>query len=475
MSRQVANPSGSAAPEGEQIGQLWGADPVVLHDRLWATRGIQVVRGDEAGVDRSGPGLYLLLRPNEMVELPVGAILRQLHWLRVKALRIRVVDRSRASYTETVDAEADGRFVAIKRHYNPAAHASGRCWITPDANLARRWARVSSSGGDWADMRRDLPRDSLGAMRCEGSIFASDEPGESERWFRAVGTSWTEVSDAFEGVYQFQPGVWVHESVEVPRSVRFCGTAWVGAGVELPENSIVLGPVLLPDAADSDTTLSPLSWEDAYSPHGRLLPMMRAPGLRRITKRAFDICFSAAVLLAFLPVFPILMLLIYLEDGRPFFFAHTRQTSGGRDFPCYKFRTMVNNADEMKAQLEAENVCDGPQFFIENDPRVLKCGAWMRRFQFDEIPQFWNVLLGHMSVVGPRPSPDKENQYCPAWREARLSVRPGLTGLWQVRRTREPQTDFQEWIKYDLEYVRRQSWPMDLWIITETVKKVIGG
>ncbi|MFG0257714.1 MAG: sugar transferase, partial [Phycisphaerales bacterium JB043] len=88
---------------------------------------------------------------------------------------------------------------------------------------------------------------------------------------------------------------------------------------------------------------------------------------------------------------------------------------------------------------------------------------------------FWNVLLGHMSVVGPRPSPDKENQYCPAWREARLSVRPGVTGLWQVRRTREPETDFQEWIQYDLEYVQHQSWKLDLWIIIQTVRHIIGG
>ncbi len=77
-----------------------------------------------------------------------------------------------------------------------------------------------------------------------------------------------------------------------------------------------------------------------------------------------------------------------------------------------------------------------------------------------------------MSVVGPRPSPDKENQYCPAWREARLSVRPGVTGLWQVRRTRAPETDFQEWIRYDLEYVTHESWRLDVWIILQTIRKI---
>ena len=97
----------------------------------------------------------------------------------------------------------------------------------------------------------------------------------------------------------------------------------------------------------------------------------------------------------------------------------------------------------------------------------------MRKYKIDEFPQFINVLLGHMSIVGPRPSPDKENQYCPAWREARLSVRPGITGLWQVASERKPQTDFQEWIRYDLEYVQTNSWRLDLAIIFATIKKIL--
>jgi lipopolysaccharide/colanic/teichoic acid biosynthesis glycosyltransferase len=134
---------------------------------------------------------------------------------------------------------------------------------------------------------------------------------------------------------------------------------------------------------------------------------------------------------------------------------------------------MRKNAELMKDELARMNQADGPQFFIENDPRVLKVGKVLRKLQLDELPQFINVLLGHMSVVGPRPSPDKENQYCPAWREARLSVRPGVTGLWQVRRTRAPETDFQEWIRYDLEYVQRQSFRLDMWIIWTTVRQIL--
>jgi lipopolysaccharide/colanic/teichoic acid biosynthesis glycosyltransferase len=96
----------------------------------------------------------------------------------------------------------------------------------------------------------------------------------------------------------------------------------------------------------------------------------------------------------------------------------------------------------------------------------------LRRLQLDEIPQFLNVLVGDMSVVGPRPSPYSENQYCPGWREARLSVRPGMTGLWQIRRTRADGADFQEWIRYDIEYVERATFRMDLYIIAKTIALV---
>ncbi|MCK4960619.1 MAG: sugar transferase, partial [Planctomycetes bacterium] len=91
----------------------------------------------------------------------------------------------------------------------------------------------------------------------------------------------------------------------------------------------------------------------------------------------------------------------------------------------------------------------------------------------DEIPQFVNVLLGQMSVVGPRPSPDKENSLCPSWRDARLSVRPGITGLWQICRTRQPMKDFQEWIHYDVKYVRDLSLKKDLWVCRQTAMKLI--
>jgi lipopolysaccharide/colanic/teichoic acid biosynthesis glycosyltransferase len=192
-------------------------------------------------------------------------------------------------------------------------------------------------------------------------------------------------------------------------------------------------------------------------------------------KRAFDILFSVAALLITAPLYPLVMLCIYLEDGRPFFFGHVRESRGGREFQCWKFRSMRKDAEAIRQRMHALNQADGPQFFVENDPRLTRVGALIRRLNIDELPQFFNVLIGEMSVVGPRPSPRAENQYCPAWREARLSVRPGITGLWQIMRTRRPGMDFQEWIQYDLEYVERMRLRSDIAIVCETIRILAGG
>ncbi|MBE0535433.1 MAG: sugar transferase [Phycisphaerae bacterium] len=193
----------------------------------------------------------------------------------------------------------------------------------------------------------------------------------------------------------------------------------------------------------------------------------------RCTKRIADVIFSAVVLLLFAPAFPVIAAIIKMNSAGPVFFKHKRQGLHGRAFNCLKFRTMIVRAEVMQEKLRSMNHVDGPQFKMADDPRVTSVGKFLRDTFIDEIPQFINVLLGEMSVVGPRPSPEAENLLCPFWRDARLSVRPGVTGLWQVCRTRRLGQDFQEWIHYDTQYVRNMSLRQDLGICLKTVGKLI--
>ena len=189
-------------------------------------------------------------------------------------------------------------------------------------------------------------------------------------------------------------------------------------------------------------------------------------------KRITDIFAALIVLILFAPIIPFIAIAIKLTSPGPVFFKHKRQGLYGKMFNCLKFRTMKLGADKMQDKLRFISQVDGPQFKMEDDPRISVVGRFLRETYLDEIPQFVNVLLGHMSIVGPRPSPESENTLCPFWRDARLSVRPGITGLWQICRTRQPMKDFQEWIFYDTEYVRKLSLKMDLWISWKTTRKL---
>jgi lipopolysaccharide/colanic/teichoic acid biosynthesis glycosyltransferase len=193
----------------------------------------------------------------------------------------------------------------------------------------------------------------------------------------------------------------------------------------------------------------------------------------RCIKRIMDFFIAVIVLAIFAPIIPFVALAIKINSPGTVFFKDRRQGLHGRDFYCLKFRTMTVGADKIQEKLRVVSEVDGPQFKIADDPRINTIGRFLRETYIDEIPQFFNVLIGQMSVVGPRPSPEFENTLCPSWRDARLSVRPGITGLWQVCRTRQTMRDFQEWIYYDTRYVRDLSLKLDLWISWQTIKKMV--
>lgn len=191
-------------------------------------------------------------------------------------------------------------------------------------------------------------------------------------------------------------------------------------------------------------------------------------------KRVLDTTAAALGLLLLSPLMLLIAALVKMTSPGPVLFGHRRQGLGGREFRCWKFRSMRSDADQLQAELRAKNEVDGPQFKMSRDPRITPLGSVLRKTNLDELPQLINVLRGEMSLVGPRPSPDAENQYCPAWRKARLSVRPGISGLWQVFRNRdETASDFQEWIYYDVEYARHRCMGLDFFILLCTPVAVV--
>jgi lipopolysaccharide/colanic/teichoic acid biosynthesis glycosyltransferase len=190
-------------------------------------------------------------------------------------------------------------------------------------------------------------------------------------------------------------------------------------------------------------------------------------------KRLVDFAVAAIGLVALLPLLVVVAFAIKLTSRGPVFFRQRRCGRGGREFRMLKFRTMVKDADRMQAELKPLNEVDGPMFKIENDPRMTPLGRILRRYSIDELPQLWNVLKGEMSLVGPRPLAAREMQFCPAWRDARLKVRPGVTGLWQV--SGRSKSSFHDWIRLDIEYVRERSAFLDFRILARTLQVVLRG
>jgi exopolysaccharide biosynthesis polyprenyl glycosylphosphotransferase len=194
-----------------------------------------------------------------------------------------------------------------------------------------------------------------------------------------------------------------------------------------------------------------------------------------MVKRLIDMAMSAALLILLFPVMLIIAFLIRVTSKGPAIFSQNRSGLHGRSFRMYKFRTMVTNAEQARAELEARNEMTGPVFKVRNDPRITRIGHILRRTSFDELPQLWNVLRGEMSLVGPRPLPLYETaNFNDVTQRRRMSVRPGLTCLWQVR-GRNKITDFKDWVSLDLEYIDRWSLWLDLQILFRTVPVVLFG
>ena len=190
-----------------------------------------------------------------------------------------------------------------------------------------------------------------------------------------------------------------------------------------------------------------------------------------IAKRTFDVVLSGLSLVLLAPLLMMIALLIKLETPGPVLFRQERVGLHRRRFKVLKFRTMVVGAERMLADLAAHNEADGPLFKMRNDPRVTRIGQHLRRYSLDELPQLWNVLMGEMSLVGPRPPLPREVDAYEDWQLDRLEVRPGITGLWQVSGRSE--LPFDEYVRLDLFYIENWSLAYDLFIVAKTIPMLL--
>ena len=407
---------------------------------------------------------------------------------------------------EYVDADSSGRIRAIQRYYDSVTwpFASGvaaslipvAClrvsFEVPLGSLPRLRRVLGAEGVPSRDVPLERGAVSLGT---EQGLLAMNECIVLDLARRSPGRS------GLSSSLHAAPGARIHPSASV------VGPVVVQEGAEIEEDATVIGPtvigpggrvgtratvaqcvigggqVVAPGATvrhrffagdreeggeeptESEFSGAAGGWE--RSAFGLSAEPTR-PSFYPTLKRATDAVAAATGLVLLAPVGLLIAALIKLESKGSIHFGHLREGLGGRPFRCWKYRTMITGADVQQRKLARQNEMDGPQFKMDRDPRRTRVGRVLTATNLDEIPQLWNVLVGEMSLVGPRPSPFRENQVCIPWREGRLSVRPGITGLWQICRHDRHKGDFHQWIYYDLLYVRNMSLWLDLKIMALT-------
>ena len=194
-------------------------------------------------------------------------------------------------------------------------------------------------------------------------------------------------------------------------------------------------------------------------------------GFDYIIKRTFDFCLSVLLVLLLSPLLLAIAVAVMVSSRGPVLYRSNRPGIGGEPFSCFKFRTMRSGADQMQADLESENEADGALFKIRDDPRNTRVGAFLRRYSLDELPQLFNVIAGQMSLVGPRPLPQRDFDQLEEWHKKRYLVLPGVTGLWQVSGRSE--LDFDDLVRLDFLYLERWSVGLDLTILLKTIPAVL--
>lgn len=434
------------------------------------------------------------------------------------ATHVMIRPRTMRGAHEYVLVTAEGCVSSIKRYYDGVTHLWSTGIICSLVPVAAMHLAPELSLVPLASLRERLVAQGLANNDIVATYDVADLAQEHE--LLAVIEEFTRdaVAQSPPAPYEtVAEGVYVGPGCSVHKSARLLGPVIVQADVTIEANTTIIGPAVLGPGArvrERAVIAQALVLPGATVPAGNVVRQrvyaengsITSPGANTVrgnvppspvasngysvvevarkngtvtTSEAtvvYDrIKLIAEAILALLglvvlaPLFLVTAVLIKLETRGPTFFASRLEGKRGKAFRCWKFRTMVDGAHVQQRKLQHANYVDGPQFKIQNDPRVTKIGRWLRILNIDELPQLFNVLLGQMSLIGPRPSPFRENQICVPWRQARLSVRPGITGLWQICRHNRSAGDFHQWIYYDMLYVRHMSFWLDLKILIATL------
>ncbi|MFO0837890.1 MAG: sugar transferase [Phycisphaerae bacterium] len=462
-------------------------------------------------IDGHEPSDWLLLvdpRAFPLDGLDIAPLVREHNCRHAKHLV--ALETSGEGTREFVQLDASGNVRRIQRYYDgfTRLQSSG---VTCSLVTAASGRVVSERGFE-----------SLASLRCElaaqgvpcrdqpfsgGTLDLMDERDLLVSCERFVLSATSESPAA--GYRLLGPGIHVAESARVDPAARLLGPILiqsdaavgpqatligptvVGAGARIERGATVAqcaimpGCVVAPGACVRQTLVArdePTGRNGAPRRNGafHVQPLARPSAAREVKsrrrespypliKRGLDAIVALLGLITLSPILLVAALLVRITSRGPVLFAHEREGVGGRAFHCYKFRTMVHGAHWQQRALYSANQVDGPQFKLTHDPRVTWIGRILRSSNIDELPQLLNVLMGQMSLIGPRPSPFRENQICVPWRQARLSVRPGITGLWQICRHERSAGDFHQWIYYDMLYVRHMSLALDLKILVATL------
>jgi len=311
-----------------------------------------------------------------------------------------------------------------------------------------------------ADLVTELGRDGYHGLNVVGACVV--QPGELDEL--AGVPVYGGLDDITAAVKAFGADTVAVTACPEMNGVRLRGLAWE---LEKTGTDLCVSPALL-DVAGPRTTIRPTAGLTLlHVDHPQLT------GFRLVLKGLFDRCAAAAALIMFAPVMAVLAATVWLHDRGPALFTQVRVGKDGHMFRIYKFRTMVVDAEKRRPELLGDNDLDGVLFKLREDPRITPVGAHLRRWSFDELPQLFNVFLGHMSLVGPRPAlPDEAAVYAEYVRR-RLMVKPGLTGLWQV--SGRSDLSWDESVRLDLRYVENWSFALDLQIIWKTISVLLRG